>query len=68
MCVTHKGSRGVIFTATQEVGMMLSLILYMRKVKLEEIKPSIMSTKARGPKRALETYSFVDPAAASCLS
>lgn len=50
MCVTHKGSRGVIFTATQEVGMMLSLILYMRKVKLEEIKPSIMSTKARGPK------------------
>lgn len=55
MCVTHKGSRGVIFTATQEVGMMLILILYM---KLEEIKPSIMSTKARGPKRALETYSF----------
>ena len=38
-----------------------SLILYMRKVKFAEIKPSIMSTKAGGPKRALETYSFCWP-------
>lgn len=44
------GSRGVICTATQEADMMLILILHMRKVKLAEIKPFIMSTKAGGPK------------------
>ena len=48
--------------------MMLNLIVYIRKVKLGEIKPSIMSLFLGSSKGALETHGLVDTAAASCLS
>lgn len=47
---------------------MLVLIVYIRGVKLGEIKPSIMSLFLGGSKRALETHRLGDTAAASCLS